>query len=76
MKRSERRRIKREAEKQTAQQAAAETVSKAIDNLLNQFYITMRENKISEVRAKAILDETAKRINDDETEKTKSSLIG
>lgn len=75
MKRSERRRIKREAEKQTAQQAAAATVSKAIDNLLNQFYITMRENKISEVRAKAILDETAKRINIDETEQAKSSTI-
>lgn len=64
MKRCERRRLKREMEKQNARETAEATINKAIDNLLNQFYITMRENKISEVRAKAILDETAKRINE------------
>ena len=58
MNRAERRRLKRQEEKMRAEQI----VNKAIDNLLNKFYITMRENNISKDRANRILSETAKRL--------------
>ena len=58
MNRAERRRLKRQEENMRAEQV----VNKAIDNLLNKFYITMRENKISKDRANRILSETAKRL--------------
>ena len=41
---------------------AEQIVNKAIDNLLNKFYITMRENKIGKDRANKILKETAERL--------------
>ena len=58
MNRAERRRLKRQEENIRAEQI----VNKAIDNLLNKFYITMRENNISKDRANRILSETAKRL--------------
>nr|DAP03355.1 MAG TPA: hypothetical protein [Caudoviricetes sp.] len=58
MNRAERRRLKRQEENMRAEQI----VNKAIDNLLNKFYITMRENNISKDRANRILSETAKRL--------------
>ena len=58
MNRAERRRLKRQEESMRAEQI----VNKAIDNLLNKFYITMRENNIGKDRANRILSETAKRL--------------
>lgn len=58
MNRAERRRLKRQEENMRAEQI----VNKAIDNLLNKFYIAMRENKIGKDRANKILKETAKRL--------------
>ena len=58
MNRAERRKLKRQEENMRAEQI----VNKAIDNLLNKFYITMRENNISKDRANRILSETAKRL--------------
>lgn len=58
MNRAERRRLKRQEENMRAEQI----VNKAIDNFLNKFYITMRENKIGKDRANKILKETAERL--------------
>ena len=59
MNRSERRRLKREEEKADLNKK----LDRLVNVLLNQFYITMRENKISKDRANKILQETAERIN-------------
>ena len=58
MNRSERRRLKREEEKADLNKK----LDRLVTVLLNQFYIIMRENYFSQVRANKILQETAERI--------------
>ena len=58
MNRAERRRLKRQEENMRAEQI----VNKAIDNLLNKFYITTPHTKTGKDRANKILKETAERL--------------